>query len=461
MASAVIPSSVNPDEMPFSLEAEQSVIGCALVFPEKISTILALVKPEYFYMPMHRDIMSEILRLDMLGDRVDFVVVLDKLNNGHDYEPESTKKYLLELAQMMPTAANVEGHCRIVREKYYLRSLIAVSRDTIDEATKGEADPDAILDSAEQRIYEIRKGKTGGHMQKLGDIISGAVFPTLSNLASDNADEYKGIPTGFSQIDEVTSGLNKSDLVLIGARPSVGKSALALNIARNVALRGKKVAFFSLEMSNEQLAGRLLATEARVESNKLRSGELTSDEWKRLAEAANMLYNVPLFFDDTSQLTVPELKSKLKRAGQVDCVFIDYLGLMQSATKKENRVQEVSEISRGLKMLAKEMMIPVVCCCQLSRAPEKNGKSSNSRPFLSDLRDSGSLEQDADIVMLLYRPEYYQRKDGEAQSADNPEMNIAYVNVVKNRHGPTEDIKMHFEKQFTLFATLEYRDDNL
>ncbi len=463
MASTVTPSSVTMDEMPFSLEAEQAVIGCALVYPETITTILAQVKPEYFYMPMHRDIVSEILRLDMLGNRVDVVVVLDKLKNGYDYDPESTKKYLLDLAQMMPTSANIEGHCRIVREKYYLRTLIAVSRDTIDDATKGEADPDKILDAAEQRIYDIRKGKTSNKLQHIGDVLSASVFPMLSNLNSENADEYKGIPTGFSMLDELTSGLNKSDLILIGARPSMGKSALALNMARNVAYQShKKVVFFSLEMSNEQLAGRLLATEARVESSKLRNGELSSDEWKRLAEAADQLCKIPLYFDDSTALTVPELKSKIKRAGQVDCVFIDYIGLMQSATKKENRVQEVSEISRGLKMLAKELNIPVVCCCQLSRGPEKNGKSTNSRPFLSDLRDSGSLEQDADIVLLIYRQEYYDsRKGGDGAADDNLDMNIAEINVAKNHHGPTDKVNLHYEKEFTLFATLEYRDADI
>ena len=463
MASTVIPS-VNMDEMPFSLEAEQSVIGCALVYPETITTILSNVLPEYFYMPMHRDIMSEILRLDMLGSHVDAVIVLDKLKSGYDYDPETTKKYLIDLAQMMPTSANVEGHCKIVREKFYLRSLIAISRDTIDDATKGEADPDKILDAAEQRIYDIRKGKTNGHLQQVGDVIGNAVFPMLSNLNSENADDYKGIPTGFSALDELTSGLNKSDLILIGARPSMGKSALALNMARNVAYQSnKKVVFFSLEMSNEQLAGRLLATEARVASNKLRNGDLSSDEWKRLAEAADQLCRIPLYFDDSTALTVPELKSKIKREGRVDCVFIDYIGLMQSSTKKENRVQEVSEISRGLKMLAKELNIPVVCCCQLSRGPEKNGKSTNSRPFLSDLRDSGSLEQDADIVLLIYRQEYYdsRKNGGDGASDDNLDMNIAEINVAKNRHGPTDKVNLHYEKEFTLFATLEYRDADI
>ena len=235
----------------------------------------------------------------------------------------------------------------------------------------------------------------------------------------------------------------------------MGKTSFALNIARNVGMTGKKVIFFSLEMSNEQLAARVLSTEARVESNKLRSGNISNDEWMRLAEATDRLTRCNLYFDDTSTITVPDIKSKIKRTKDVDCIIIDYLGLMQSATKKENRVQEITEITRSLKMLAKDLKIPVVCCAQLSRGPEKNGKSSN-RPMLSDLRDSGSIEQDADIVMMLYREGYYKNS---AQNADEIDMTQADVDVAKNRHGPTDRIKLHWDGQFTLFSTLEYRDE--
>ena len=255
---------------------------------------------------------------------------------------------------------------------------------------------------------------------------------------------------------EITSGLNKSDLVIIGARPAMGKTSFALNIARNVAMTGKKVVFFSLEMSNEQLASRVLSTEARVDSNKFRSGNISPEEWVRLAEATERLGKCNLYFDDTASITVPEIKSKIRRARDVDCIIIDYLGLMESAKKKENRVQEVTEITRSLKMLAKDMKIPVVCCCQLSRGPEKNGKASN-RPQLSDLRESGSIEQDADIVMMLYREGYYNKdKDKDAEQVD---MTQADVDVVKNRHGATERVKLHWDAQYTLFSTLEYRDE--
>ncbi len=439
--------------IPYSLETEQAVIGSILINPECVSIVLSLIRPDYFYMPQHKAIMEAIVILDSLGSRIDVLTVLDKLSADESFDRENGKNLLFQIAQTVPSAANVENYCKIVREKFFLRTLIGISRETIDAALDGGAEADKILDSTEQKIYDMRKGKTSGSLQRLSDVISSEVYPTLVNITSENAEEFKGIPMGFSQIDEITSGLNRSDLILIGARPAMGKTSFALNIARNVALTGKKVVFFSLEMSNEQLASRVLSTEARVESNKLRSGDISPDEWMRLAEATDRLTKAELYFDDTASITVPEMKSKIKRARNVDCIVIDYLGLMESAKKKENRVQEVTEITRSLKMLAKELKIPVVCCAQLSRGPEKNGKSSN-RPQLSDLRDSGSIEQDADIVMLLYREGYYK---STAQNADEIDMTKADVDIAKNRHGPTDRVKLHWDAQYTLFSTLEYR----
>lgn len=442
-------------ELPYSLETEQAVIGSILINPECVTVVLSQLKPDYFYMPQHKAIMDAIMILDTLGSRIDALTILDKLSSSDSFDMESGKNYLFQLAQMVPSAANVENYCKIVREKYFLRSLISISRETIDSALDGSAEADKLLDSAEQKIYDIRKGKSTGSLQRLSDVISAEVYPHLVQITSENADEYKGIPMGFSKLDEITSGLNRSDLILIGARPAMGKTSFALNIARNVSMTGKKVIFFSLEMSNEQLASRVLSTEARVESNKLRSGEISSDEWMRLAEATDRLTKCNLYFDDTASITVPEIKSKIKRARDVDCIIIDYLGLMESAKKKENRVQEVTEITRSLKMLAKDLKIPVVVCAQLSRGPEKNGKASN-RPMLSDLRDSGSIEQDADIVMMLYREGYYK---SSAQNADEIDMTQADVDVAKNRHGSTERVKLHWDAQYTLFSTLEYRDE--
>ncbi len=449
--------SYDLNDLPYSLETEQAVIGSILINPECVSAVLSHIRPDYFYIPQHKAIMDAIVVLDTLGSRIDALTVLDKLSADSSFDKENGKNLLFQIAQSVPSAANVENYCKIVREKYFLRLLISISKETIESATGGGAEADKILDSTEQKIYDIRRGKTTGSLQRLSDVISAEVYPSLAKITSENADEFKGVPMGFSKLDEITSGLNKSDLVIIGARPAMGKTSFALNIARNVAMTGKKVVFFSLEMSNEQLASRVLSTEARVDSNKFRSGNISPEEWVRLAEATERLGKCNLYFDDTASITVPEIKSKIRRARDVDCIIIDYLGLMESAKKKENRVQEVTEITRSLKMLAKDMKIPVVCCCQLSRGPEKNGKASN-RPQLSDLRESGSIEQDADIVMMLYREGYYYNKDKD-KDAEQVDMTQADVDVVKNRHGATERVKLHWDAQYTLFSTLEYRDE--
>ncbi len=442
--------------MPFSIEAEQAVLGSVLIDPEVLSTVLTLVRSEYFYLPQHRAIFDVLVSLDTLGSKIDALIVLERLKENGSFDDAAGKNYLVQLAQVVPSTANIENYCKIVKDKFYLRTLISVSRDTIEDATSGSLEADKILDAAEQRIYDIRKGKTSGGFQRLSDVISNEVYPTLHNITSENAEEYKGIPTGFSKLDEMISGLNRSDLILIGARPAMGKTSFALNIARNVAMRGKRTVFFSLEMSNEQLASRVLSTEARVESNKLRSGNISQEEWMRIAEATALLSSCELYFDDTSTITVPEMKAKIRRMKNVDCIIVDYLGLMQSAKKSENRVQEVTEITRSLKLLAKDLKIPVVVCCQLSRGPEKNGKTSN-RPSLSDLRDSGSIEQDADIVLMLYREGYYKNDKKDAEDVD---MTKADVDIAKNRHGPTDRVKLHWDAQYTLFSTLvEYGDE--
>lgn len=449
----------NASDMPFSIEAEQSIIGSVLIDPECINRVLSLVKPEYFYIPQHKEIFGVLVDLYSVGSKIDPILVLEKLKQNNVFDDANGKNYLVQLAQAVPSTANVENYCSIVRDKFYLRTVIDISRKTISDAVSGSAEADQIIDAAEQSFYDIRKGKTGNAPKRLSEVIKYEVYNTLKKITSENAEEYKGIPTGFSKLDEIISGLNRSDLILIGARPAMGKTSFALNIARNVAMKGKKVIFFSLEMSNEQLASRVLSTEARVESNKLRSGNISNEEWMRLAEATSLLTKCELYFDDTSTITVPEIKSKIRRLKNVDCIIIDYLGLMQSAKKKtENRVQEITEITRSLKLLAKDLKIPVVVCCQLSRGPEKSDKSGkkSNRPMLSDLRDSGSIEQDADIVLMLYREGYYAKEKANPEEVD---MTKADVDVAKNRHGPTMNIQLHWDAQFTLFSTLEYRDE--
>ena len=455
MAASGTIVSIDDINMPYSLEAEQAVLGCILVEPECITQVTILVKPDYFYLPHHKAIFLIMQEIDALGGKVDPLIVLERLKNDKVYDDTTGKNYLYQLAQSVPSTDNVESYCKIIREKFYIRTLITVSKDIIEDSVSTETSADLLLDSAEQKIYDIRQGRVSKGPTKIGDIIVNEVYEKLQRLNSADKDQYKGFTTGFKDLDKVITGLNRSDLVIVGARPAMGKTSFALNIARNVSLAGKKVIFFSLEMSNEQLAARVLSTEARVESNKLRSGDISSEEWVRLAEATDRLTKCNLYFDDTASITVPEIKSKIKRAKDVDCIIIDYLGLMESAKKKENRVQEVTEITRSLKMLAKDLKIPVVVCAQLSRGPEKNGKSSN-RPMLSDLRDSGSIEQDADIVMMLYREGYYKNS---AQNADEIDMTQADVDIAKNRHGPTDRVKLHWDAQYTLFSTLEYRDE--
>ena len=444
-------------QMPFSLEAEQAVLGCVLMDPNCMPQVLIYLRPEYFYLPQHKEIFSVMVSLDALGNKIDPLIILETLKNNGTYDEAAGKNYLFQLAQSVPTTSNVESYAKIVREKYFMRTLITVSQETIDNAVAQTDSADMLLDAAEQRIYDIRQGKTSTGPSKLSDIIVNQVYDTLQKLSSEGAEAFKGISTGYRDLDDVIAGLNKSDLILIGARPAMGKTSFALNLARNVSYIGKrKVVMFSLEMTKEQLAMRVLATEARVNSSKMRTGELDGEDWERLGMATGVLSKCELYFDDTSSITVAEMKAKIRRMKDVECVIIDYLGLIKPAGRVENRVQAVSEITRELKMMAKDLNIPVVVCAQLSRGTEGRGKSH--RPQLADLRESGSIEQDADIVLMLYRQDYYSGEeddddktdDGEEKRADQVEIIVA-----KNRHGPTETVNMVWDADHTLFMGME------
>lgn len=440
--------------MPFSLEAEQSVLGSVLMNPDCIESVLNIVKPEFFYLPQHRAIFGAMVAMFTgSAGKIDPVLLADVLAKDGIYDVAGGRTYLVELSQMVPSTANVDAYARIVREKYYLRTLISISRETIENAVDGQGDASQILDAAEQRIYDIRQGRETNGPVKISEIILNDVYDRLNKLNSPEKDEYKGISSGFSTLDKYTTGFNKSDLILIGARPAMGKTSIALNLARNVSvISRKKVIFFSLEMSKSQLAERLLASEAGVSSNKLRTGELDSDEWLRLGTAAGLFNDVELYLDDNASITVPEIKSRVRRLKNVDLIIIDYLGLMHSGKKTENRVQEVSEITRGLKMLAKDLNIPVICCAQLSRGTEARGKSH--KPQLADLRESGSIEQDADIVLFLYREKYYEN-DRDEGATEEVDPNATELIVAKNRHGGVGTVRLHFEAQFTRFTVLD------
>ncbi len=445
--------------LPFSLEAEQAVLGSILMDPACMMQVQVIISAEHFYLPQHKAIFTAMATIEALGGKIDPLIVLDSLVKDKVYDTASGKTYLFQLAEIVPSTANVESYARIVREKYYLRTLINASRETIDDATAQDVEADLLLDAAEQRIYNIRQGKKTNDPSKLGDIIINEVYTTLQQLTSEDKDLYKGYPTGFADLDKIMTGLHRSDLVLVGARPAMGKTSFALNLARNVAFIGnRKVVMFSLEMTKEQLAMRVLSTEARVNSAKMRTGELDPEDWERLGMATGVLSNCELYFDDTSSITVAEMKAKIRRMRNVECVIIDYLGLIRPSGRVENRVQAVSEITRELKMMAKDLNIPVVVCAQLSRGTEGRGKSH--RPQLADLRESGSIEQDADIVLMLYRQDYYKgEEDDEENSVPDEEKeeaaNQAEIIVAKNRHGPTDTVKMVWDPDHTLFLGLE------
>lgn len=371
----------NSITLPYSLEAEQAVLGAVLTDPECMEDVTNRVKQEYFYLPQHRVIFGSMLSM-YTGSKakIDPVVIADVLAKEGQYDVAGGREYLLTLKDSVPSTANVETYAKIVEEQYFLRTLIITSQEIIEQATGGGADANMLLDSAEQKIYDIRQGRDVTGPRKVSDVIINGVYDRLYKLTGEEKDQFKAIPSGFGMLDKYITGLNKSDFILVGARPAMGKTSFALNLAQNVTmLAKKKCIFFSLEMTKEQLAERLLAAHAGVPSNKLRTGELTDDEWIRLGNATGDYEDVELYLDDTSSITVPEIKSRVRRLKNVDIIIIDYLGLIQSATHKENRVQEVSEITRNLKMLAKDLNIPVICCAQLSRGTEGRGKSQIGR----------------------------------------------------------------------------------
>lgn len=432
--------------LPFSLEAEQSVLGAAVIDPGKIPEIMENMKPEYFYRQQHSDLYSTLVRMFSMGLSIDVVTILDNLRKEGVFDtPEDAKMYLAQLAQVVPTTSNVSAYALIVREKYYLRSLILAAREIAESASDNQADATELLGLAEQKIYDIRQGRDTGNIVPLSKVLV-ETYDHLQKISGSDRKDFLGISTGYSALDSYIMGLNKSDLILIAARPGMGKTAFALNIAANVGVRSQKtVAVFSLEMGKEQLAQRLLSSEALVESQKLKMGNLTDQDWVNISQATGVLAGAPIFIDDSAGITVAEIKAKLRRIKDLGLVVIDYLQLMTSGRRSENRVQEVSEITRNLKIMAKELNVPVITLSQLSRGTE--GRTDH-KPMLSDLRESGSIEQDADIVMFLYRDAYYnEQADDQTQ---------AKCIVAKNRHGTTGTIDLYWDGQFTRFSSVQY-----
>lgn len=440
--SELLISEENLRKMPFSMEAEQSVLGSLIIDPEKMRDIVTDLKAEDFYLEQHSHIYDAMKTIFMRPDgNLDEVTLLDELTKMGAYDEAGGKSYIMMLAQSVPSVSNLLDYARIIKEKAILRKLIEASEKISRMAYSATGDTKEILDRSEQLIFDIAEKNESKEFRHIKDIIL-ENYRHLEALQK-NGEDAVGIKTHFSEIDRMLVGMGKGDLVIIGARPGVGKTSLALNIATNVATKGHKtVAIFSLEMSCEQLVSRMLASEGSIDSYKMRKGNLETADWEHLAQAAGVLAETEILIDDTTGITVTSMKAKLRRVKNLGLVVIDYLQLMQGEKHTDNRVQEVSDISRNLKLLAKELGVPVITLAQLSRTSEKE----NKKPVLSDLRDSGAIEQDADTIMFLSR-DYYKNDPEKENQAD--------CIIAKNRHGSTGTVVLGWSGQYTKFSTME------
>lgn len=430
-------------KMPFSLDAEQAVIGSVLIDPASLDIVTGIISSDDFYLEEHRSIYSAMQGMYLKSRSIDVVTLVDELVHQGVYDEAGGKEYIRLISESVPTASNVRDYANIVRDKSVLRALIAACEEVTEAAYTEEEDVQRLVEMAESKIYAIAEQKENKNFVHIKEALV-KVYDNLQQLRV-NKEEMQGMKTGFSGLDRVLVGMGKSDLVLVGARPGMGKTSFAMNVATSAAkMSHKAVCVFSLEMSVEQLVSRLLSSEALVDSYALRSGNIQDEDWQKIAHAASDLSECDILIDDTTGMTVAGMMSKLRRVKNLGLVVIDYLGLMQSEHRIENRVQEVSEISRNLKLMAKEFQVPVICCAQLSRGPESR---TDKRPMLSDLRDSGAIEQDADIVLFLYRDEYYKDQDQPQSTAE--------VIVAKNRHGSTGKVEMGWLGRYTKFTTIE------
>ena len=436
-------------QMPQSLEAEQAVLGSMLIDSRCVPDVIGVLRPDDFFLSQNKEIYEAIYSMFNFSQVIDPVTVLDKLKELGTYQ-DSTQSYIMQLMEITPTAANALRYAAIVRDKSMLRGLASAAQEISDTVFEGVGTPAEQLEAAEKKIYALRKGERGDSLEKIGVVLH-RVYDMLIEQANSDS-EIPGLSTGIRDLDRKINGLNKSDLILIAARPAMGKTSFALNIALNVAKKYEKtVAFFSLEMSREQLVSRLLSGESFVDNKKLLTGRLTDDEWTKLAMASDVLGQTDIRVDDTPSITVAEMNAKCRRLDNLGLILIDYLQLMTGSgygKGGENRVTVVSEISRALKIMAKELNVPVICLSQLSRANESR---TDKRPILSDLRESGAIEQDADQVMFLYRDEYY--------NENTEDKGIAECIVAKNRHGETGTVKLQWLPEYTTFTDREWRHE--
>ncbi len=441
---------------PYSAEAEISVLGGMLIDRDAVARAVEALQPSMFFREAHRRLFRSMSRLFERGEVIDVITISEDLKKTDELESAGGLDYIAELLDAVPTAANIEFHARIVREKALLRRLIDASQAIIrDVYEQGEREVEEILDQAEARVFQVAESHAREGFVRIKDLLWPA-FEEIERL-QESGSPITGVPSGFADLDRMTTGLQKGDLSIVAARPSMGKTSWVLNVAANAAIEHQiPVAIFSLEMSKEQLLKRLLSAEARIDAQHIRRGGMSPDEHQRLAAAAGHLNTAPIWIDDSPGATVLEMRAKARRLAseiqaegrQLGMVVVDYLQLMAGDARSENRVQEVSQISRGLKALARELDAPLVALSQLSRAPEQR---NDKRPMLSDLRESGSIEQDADLVMFLYRPEYY---FGPVDNDGNSIEGHAELIVSKQRNGPTGTVNLYFYKAYTRFDSM-------
>jgi replicative DNA helicase len=431
--------------LPYNLEAEQSVIGSMLIDKTAISRAVEVLKSDDFYRDSHKVIFNAIFDLYQKDTPIDMITLLEHLRSAEKLDASGGVTYISEISNSIPSTANLSSYIKIVEDKSILRKLIRASTEIMENCYNKQDDVEAVMDLAEQKVFNIAERKNSSEFEAMNTVLERG-FLEIERIFN-NKGETTGVASGFPELDAMTSGFQSGDMILIAARPSMGKTTFALNLVENAALRGgKNVAVFSLEMSKEQLAYKLLCSQANVDMTKLRNGNLEDRDWENIAKASGPLAAAKIFIDDTAGTSVMDMRSKcrkLKMEHGIDMIVIDYLQLM-SGSNPENRQQEVSEISRSIKALAKEMKCPVIALSQLSRGPEQR---ADHRPMLSDLRESGSIEQDADIVMFLYRDEYYNK--------ETEDKNVAECIISKQRNGPVGTVKLAWIGQFSKFARLD------
>jgi replicative DNA helicase len=439
---------------PQNLEAEQSVLGGILLDNLALNTVLEVLGTNDFYSEAHRRIFTAVVELSNRNEPCDLITLSNLLKNQKRLEQVGGMAYLASLVDNVGSAANIAFYAKIIKEKSVLRRLIGAATEILTKSYDAGMDIDQVLDQAEQAIFEISENKIRPSFYPMKDIIKDS-FKTIERLYA-NKELITGVSTGFDKLDEITSGLQNSDLIIIAGRPSMGKTAFALNIAQNASLEtGVPVAIFSLEMAREQLVMRMLSAEARVDSQRLRKGFLGETDWPKLTTAAGRLSEAPIYIDDTPAITVIEMKAKarrLKAEKGLGLIVLDYLQLMRGGAYKDSREQEISEISRSLKGLAKELNLPVIALSQLNRKVEDR---TSRRPQMADLRESGAIEQDADVIAFIYRDEVYNH------SEDNPEKGIAEIIIGKQRNGPTGTVKLAFQEKYTRFENLARTDEGI